>query len=103
MENNQKLLAHSFGHAVLVVLYTSGVVSILFNAERFFRQDRTLLAPIAVLMLFVLSATIVGTLVLGRPILLYVNGKKSEAMKMFFYTLGWLAVATIIFSLFNLK
>jgi len=48
------------------------------------------------LLLFVLSATIVGLLVLGRPVWLYFNSQKQEALKMFFYTLSWLALFTIL-------
>ena len=103
MNNNQKLLTHSFGHALLVVLYTSGVASILFNGQKLFKPKDTVFAPIAALMLFVLSGAIVGALVLGRPVLLYLDGKKSEALKMFGYTVGWLALGTIIFFLLNLK
>jgi hypothetical protein len=100
---SKKLLAHSLGHALLVVLYTSGIASILFNSKTLFKQQDTVFAPIAMLMLFVLSATIVGALVLGRPILLYLDGEKSEALKMFGYTLSWLALGTFVFFLLNLK
>jgi hypothetical protein len=103
MKNSQKLLTHSFGHALLVVLYTSGIASVMFNSKTLFKQQDTVFAPIAILMLFVLSAAIVGALVLGRPILLYLEGKKSEALKMFGYTLGWLALSTFVFFLLNLK
>jgi hypothetical protein len=103
MKNNQKLLMHSFGHALLVVIYTSGVAWIMFNGQRLFGQKDTILTPVAVLLLFVVSATIVGALVLGRPVLLYMDGKKSEALKMFAYTLGWLFLATILFLALNLK
>lgn len=100
---SKKLLTHSFGHAALVVLYILGVVSIMSNAQKLFRDNHSILIPMMILMLFVLSATVVATLVLGRPILLYLDGKKSEALKMFGYTVGWLAIGTIIFLLLNLK
>jgi hypothetical protein len=53
-------------------------------------------------MLFVLSATIVGSLVLGRPILLHLEGKKNEALRFFGYTVGWLAILTVIIFLARL-
>jgi hypothetical protein len=58
--------------------------------------------PLALLMLFVLSATIVGSLVLGRPILLHLEGKKNEALRFFGYTVGWLAILTVIIFLARL-
>jgi len=93
---NAQLIAHACGHAVLVCGYTSGVAWILFNGQRLFGRAPTFLIPFAVLLLFVLSATIVGTLVLGRPALLYFNGKKHEALRFFGYTVGWLVIFTIV-------
>jgi len=90
-----KPIVHAFGHAVLVSLYTTGVAWLLFNAQRIFGKAPSFLIPLAVLMLFVVSATIVGTLVLGPPALLYFNGKKDEALKFFGYTVAWLVVFTI--------
>ena len=68
---------HALGHALLVLLYTSGVAWVLFNGPRIFGRMTSFWAPLAVLMLFVVSATIVGSLVLGRPILLYLDAKKN--------------------------
>ena len=91
-----KAIAHASGHAVLVCVYTAGVAWVLFNGQRIFGRAASFLAPFAVLLLFVISATIVGTLVLGRPALLYLEGKKSEALKFFGYTVGWLMAFTIV-------
>ena len=74
---------HALGHAILVLLYTSGVAWILFNAQRLFGKVTSFWGPLALLMLFVVSATIVGTLVLGRPILLYLDGRKDAALRFF--------------------
>ncbi len=93
---NKKLLTHSLGHAILVFLYTSGVAWILFNGQRIFGQFKNFGGPLALLLLFVISATIVGTLVLGRPTLIYFEGRKSEAFRFFGYTIGWLLLITII-------
>jgi len=54
-------------------------------------------------MLFVVSATIVGTLVLGRPILLYLGGKRNEAPRFFGWTVGWLAALTLVLFLVRLR
>ena len=66
------------------------------NGQRIFGRAVSFLVPFAILLLFVISATIVGTLVLGRPALLYLDGKKTEALKFFGYTVGWLIVFTIV-------
>jgi heme O synthase-like polyprenyltransferase len=87
---------HALGHAILVLLYTSGVAWILFNGPRLFGKVTSFWGPLGFLMLFVVSATIVGTLVLGRPILLYLEGKKNEALRFFGYTVAWLVILTMI-------
>ncbi|MEK7174665.1 MAG: hypothetical protein AAB759_03335 [Patescibacteria group bacterium] len=55
-----------------------------------------MLAPAAMLLLFVFSAGVTSSLVFGRPVLWYVEGKKQEALSLLFYTLGFLFVITVI-------
>lgn len=98
-----RILLHALGHAILVLLYTSGVAWILFNGQRIFGKVTTFWGPLALLMLFVVSATIVGSLVLGRPILLYLQGKKNDALKFFGYTVAWLVILTVIVFLTRLS
>ena len=88
--------AHSFGHAVLVVVYVSIVAWIMQHAQAWFRPGKTVLTPTAFLMLFVLSAAVVGSLVLGRPALMYAEGQKKEALQFFGFTVLWLFVLTIV-------
>ena len=87
-------------HALLTFFYILGVVEIMSNGERIFgSMNNKVLGPIAILLLFVVSALITGTLVLGRPIYLFLNGQKTEALKMFFFTSGWLvAIAILVFT-----
>ncbi len=97
-----KIILHSFGHAVLVFLYVSGVVWIISNGEKAFGPGKNLWIPIMMLMLFVLSASVTGALILGRPILLYLSGAKSEALKFFSYTVGWIFAITLAIFLSHL-
>ncbi len=79
----------TLAYIVLVALFFS-------NAERLFgNKPDNILAPIAMLMLFILSATITGGLVLGRPIYLYLNGFKSEAVRLLIYTVICLLIITV--------
>ena len=91
-----KPIWHSLGHAVLVLIYVSAVSLVMSHGSTWFGQKDTAFTPVAVLMLFVLSAAVTGTLVLGRPILLYLDGKKNEALKFFGFTVIWLFILTII-------
>ncbi len=98
---NKKVIWHSLGHAVLVLIYSSGVAWILFNGQRVFGQFTNFWGPLALLLLFILSATVVGVLVLGRPALLYFNGSKSEALQFLFCIVGWIFLATLTVFLFH--
>jgi len=75
-----------------VFVYVSAVVWLLSNAEWIFGKASKYdyLVPVFMLLLFVVSATITGLLVLGRPILLFLNKQKREAFIMLFSTLAWL-------------
>src|SRR5262244_3964654 len=95
MPLKEHTLAHSFGHAVLVVGYVALVAWIMQHAQAWFQHGKTVLVPTAFLMLFVLSAAVVGSLVLGRPVLMYVEGQKKAALQFFGLTLLWLFVLTI--------
>ncbi len=70
------------------------------NANGLFGPAPMLLGPFIFLLLFVLSAAIVGSLVFGRPTLMYLEGNKKEAIATFLYTLLWLAAVLIVFLVF---
>jgi len=53
-----------------------------------------IMAPIGMLMLLVLSATVMGLLIFGAPVMLYVDGKKKEAVQLVSWTVASLAVIT---------
>jgi hypothetical protein len=90
------LIKRSFLNALATAIYISGLISLMFNAERLFGEVENMLVPIGMLMLFVLSASVTGGLVLGKPMFMYLNGQKAEGIKLFVYTIGWLAVLTVI-------
>jgi len=48
------------------------------------------------LLLFVISASVTGLLVLGKPIHLYLSGLKKESLTMLFANMGWLVVFALI-------
>jgi hypothetical protein len=79
-----------------------GLVALLMNsAQRFFGNtpDNKIIAPITFLLLFVLSAAVSGALVLGKPVLMYVEGKKKEALALFGFTLFWLFVFFVLMAI----
>jgi len=94
--DNKKLALYSLINSVGVLIYTAAIALILQNDERIFGKMQGLWGPVAFLMLFVLSATIVGALVLGRPIIFYLDGMKKEAVKLFIYTVVCMLALTFI-------
>lgn len=92
---NSKLLFYGFVNSLGVVIYVSLVVTIMSFGQKFSGHNG-FLGPIGFLLLFVISATITGLLVFGRPVHFYLNGLKSEAFKLLFYTIGFLVIETLI-------
>lgn len=92
----KKLILRGFLNALGTSAYIAVVGTTMQNGEKLFGQINEAVAPIAFLMLFVLSASVTGGLVLGKPMLMYLNNEKSNAVKLFIYTLCWLALGTII-------
>ena len=88
---NTAIFKYAFINSFLTALYISFVASFLFYGPRYFafaEKPDTVFAPIMMLMLFVFSAAVTSTLVLGRPILWYMDGKKKEAVSLFLCTLS---------------
>jgi len=67
-----------------------------------FNEPDGFFAPVLALTLFVVSAAVTGGLVIGKPLLMYISGQKSEAVKLFLYTIAWLALALIVLLMVNL-
>ena len=86
---------NSLGTAAYIVF----IVSLIFSlGNKFSGSDETLFVPIAMLMLLVFSVALVGSLIFGRPILWYIDGKKKDAVLLLAYTLGiFLAITLIAF------
>jgi len=91
-----KLIQRSLLNALGTIAYVSVVATIMQNGEKVFESINETIAPIAFLTLFVLSAAVTGGLVLGKPVLMYLDSQKKEAIKLFLYTLCWLALAIVI-------
>lgn len=91
----------SFLNALGTAAYVTIVSAVMNNAEKIFGQTKSLIGPIAFLLLFVTSAAITGGLVLGKPVMLYLEGKKEDAVKFFICTICWLIAFTATALLLN--
>jgi len=90
---SKKIFIHSFGHAVLAELYILAVVTLITNGEKLFGQTiPNILVPFAMLTLLVVSAAVMAILIFGRPVMMYIDNQKKDALKFLFSTVGALAV-----------
>lgn len=93
-----KLIITSLINSVVASLYISAVAFLMSNGEKLFGKNSSVFSGIAILMLFVISAAVMGYVILGKPLMMYLDGFKKEALKLFYLTIGWLAlIAAIIF------
>ena len=78
---------YALANGLLTALYVVFVGLFISNAGTIFGHgpDNALI-PMAMLLLFIFSALVCGGLVLGRPILWYMDGKKKEALTLLAYT-----------------
>ena len=96
-----KIFQKAFINAIATTLYIILIASFMFSLQSFAQKDvKTVIIPIAMLLLFVLSAALTGSLVFGKPIMLYIDGKKKEAISLFAYTIGMLFLITLIAFIF---
>ena len=99
---SSKLCWQSLAHSLGVFVYIVIVALIMSNGDKLFGKMTNFWGPIAFLLLFVFSALVTSSLVLGRPVYLYFDGKKEEAVKLFLYTIGWLFGITLVVFLFQI-
>ncbi len=87
-----KYLLRSFVNAAGVLIYTSAIAWLFFNGGTVFSKAPSFLIPLFMLLLLIVSASITGLLVLGKPVHLYLSGFKKEAFTLLFATLAWLVL-----------
>ena len=93
----KKALKYAILHALATGAYIALLVSSVFYGSRLFEgTEETILAPILMLCVLVFSAAVTGSLVFGRPVIWYLDGKKKEALTLLFYTLGSLLILIVL-------
>jgi len=95
--SNAKLIRHGLIHSLGIVVYVMWVVIIMNNGEKLFGTMDNVWGPLAFLLLFTVSAGVVGLLVFGRPAYLLLSGQKTEGVKLALYTMGFLFLETALF------
>ncbi|MBS3072413.1 hypothetical protein J4477_01100 [Candidatus Pacearchaeota archaeon] len=94
---NSKIITYAFINAFATALYVILIASFMYIGNQgIFPVTPSIFVPIAMLMLFVFSAALTGSLVLGKPLMLYLDGKKKEAVLLFISTLLIIFLITIV-------
>lgn len=80
---NSKLIKWGIAQALGVFVYIL-LLSVFMNKANDWlgQDDRGILAPIMALLILVFSALVTGGLVLAKPIMLYIDGKKKEGVRL---------------------
>ncbi len=100
--NNKDIIKWSLINSLGVVVYVALVSTVMQNGEKTFGEMKNYVGPMAFLLLFVFSALVTGLLILGRPVYLFLDSAKKEAVKMLIYTVGWMFVIIILMLVVNM-
>lgn len=82
-------------NAIAATLYISAIGILFSNGDSLFGQQDTILAPIAMLSLFTLSAAVMGYLFLYQPLIIFLDGNKKKAVNFFLQTVAIFALITV--------
>lgn len=83
-------------NALLASVYVTAVGLFMSRASMIFGEKDTAVTPVAVLMLLVFSAALMGILVFGQPLIWYLDGKKKAALNLLGYTMAALLALMIL-------
>ncbi len=89
----KKPLINALGAAGYIILVV-GVIN--FLSQKLKDTPDTIGAPIAFLSLLTLSAAVMAYLFLYQPLLLFMEGKKKDAVNLFVRTIGIFAIFTVV-------
>lgn len=90
---DKNIVKQSLSFSALAVLYVALVAMVMRNAEKLLGQiDESVLAPIVFLLLLVVSVATMSLLIFGKPLMLYMDGKKRDAVTMVICTVCCLAL-----------
>jgi len=94
--NNSKITLRAFFDALGVLIYIFLVGSVMIHGEEIFGKVEGIVGMSLFLLLFVLSASVVGLLVFLKPIQLYLDGMKKEGVKLLISTVGFLLLFAVL-------
>lgn len=95
--NKNTIIARAAIHACGAAAYVFLVVFFIQSSFGInLEHDAGIFAPIVILLLLVFSVALMGLLVFGKPIFLYLDGQKKEAVSLVFFTVGFIGVLLLL-------
>lgn len=92
---------NSFAASVYIVLVVSLLNFTTMNKSTPDSDSASIIIPIMIISLFTLSAAVMAYVFCYQPLMLYLDGKKEQAVKLFLQTLGIFGCMTLLgFGLF---
>ena len=91
-----RMTKNPFLNALAAVLYIVVIVFVMHYATGFDNTKATVITPMAVLLLFTLSAAVMGYLFLYQPLQIYTDGERKVAINLFLQTVAVFAVVTVV-------
>lgn len=93
-----KITKYALLNSLAVVAYIVLIANFMFFMEGRGPIDdgATIWMPITFLMLLVFSVAFVGTMLFGKPLMWYIDGKKKDALNLLVWTLGIFFVLVVL-------
>lgn len=99
------MTTNPFLNAGAALLYIVGLVSIMYFGSALSGEEDSILFPIAALSVFVLSAAVMAIVFFYQPVVLFFDGKRTEAVQLVVKTVAtfavWVAVVLLLVALFS--
>ena len=97
-KENKEIVRYGLASASLAFFYIILIASFLTYIPSVvkYEVENSVLVPIIMLSLLVLSVAIMGTLIFGRPVLWYLDGKKGEAVRLLLGTIVFFFIYILI-------
>jgi len=97
--NNKQIIGYGLLNAVGAAVYIWLIALLLSNAGSALGPINGPLGATAFLLVFVISAAVMGIVIFGRPVLWYVSGRKEEAVHLLAATIVFLIIiAAVVFA-----
>lgn len=93
---NNNIVKKALLDAAGIAIYILAVASFMSYVPNTFEQQKSVLVPVTMLSLLVLSAAITGSLMFGRSVLWYLDGNKKDAVTLLFAKLVCMLIVFVI-------